>query len=136
MVGDQLLKEVGYRLAGLVRQSDTVARLGGDEFIILLSDVERMEDSVGIAEIVLKAFGQPFICGKYELMSSTSIGIAVYPDDGEDTDSLLKNSDMAMYSVKTQGRNNYKFFADVHEGISPDNKYNSRLSLHIARIFD
>ena len=114
MVGDQLLKEVGCRLAGLVRQSDTVARLGGDEFIILLSDIERREDSVGIAEIVLKAFGQPFICGKHELMSSTSIGIAVYPDDGEDIDSLLKNSDTAMYSVKTQGRNNYKFFAHVH----------------------
>jgi diguanylate cyclase (GGDEF)-like protein len=97
-----------------VRQSDTVARLGGEEFIILLSDIERREDSVGIAEIVLKAFGQPFVCGNHELMSSTSIGIAVYPDDGEDIDSLLKNSDMAMYSVKTQGRNNYQFFADVH----------------------
>ena len=113
MVGDQLLKEAGYRLAGLVRQSDTVARLGGDEFIILLSDIEQMEDSVGIAKIILKAFQQPFVCDNHKLTSSTSIGIAVYPDDGEDIDSLLKNSDMAMYSVKTQGRNNYKFFADI-----------------------
>jgi diguanylate cyclase (GGDEF)-like protein/PAS domain S-box-containing protein len=115
MVGDQLLKEVGYRLSGLVRQSDTVARLGGDEFIILLSDIERMEDSVGIAEIALKAFGQPFVCGNHKLTSSTSIGIAVYPDDGNDIDSLLKKSDVAMYSVKTQGRNNYKFFAHVNQ---------------------
>jgi len=114
MVGDQLLKEVGYRLSGLVRQSDTVARLGGDEFIILLSDIERMEDSVGIAEIVLKAFGQPFACGNHKLTSSTSIGIAVYPDDGNDIDSLLKKSDVAMYFVKTHGRNNYKFFAHVN----------------------
>jgi diguanylate cyclase (GGDEF)-like protein len=115
MVGDQLLKEVGHRLAGLVRQSDTVARLGGDEFIILLSDLERMEDSVGIAEIVLKAFGQPFVCGNHKLTSSTSIGIALYPDDGNDIDSLLKKSDVAMYSVKTQGRNNYKFFASINQ---------------------
>jgi len=115
MVGDQLLKEVGYRLAGLVRQSDTVARLGGDEFIILLSDIERREDSVGIAETVLKAFHQPFMCGNHKITSSTSIGIAVYPDDGEDIDSLLRNSDVAMYSVKTQGRNNYKFFARVNQ---------------------
>jgi diguanylate cyclase (GGDEF)-like protein/PAS domain S-box-containing protein len=115
MVGDQLLKEVGYRLSGLVRQSDTVARLGGDEFMILLSDIERMEDSVGIAEIVLKAFQQPFVCGNHKLTSSTSIGIAIYPDDGEDIDSLLRNSDIAMYSVKTQGRNNYKFFAHVNQ---------------------
>ena len=115
MVGDQLLKEVGYRLSGLVRQSDTVARLGGDEFIILLSDIERREDSVGIAEIVLKAFQQPFVFGNHKITSSTSIGIAVYPDDGEDIDALLKNSDMAMYSVKTQGRNNYKFFSRVNQ---------------------
>jgi diguanylate cyclase (GGDEF)-like protein len=115
MVGDQLLKEVGNRLSGLVRQSDTVARLGGDEFIILLSDMERMEDSIVIAEIVLKAFGQPFVCGKHKLISSASIGIAIYPDDGNDIDSLLKNSDMAMYSVKTQGRNSYQFFAAVNQ---------------------
>jgi diguanylate cyclase (GGDEF)-like protein/PAS domain S-box-containing protein len=115
MVGDQLLKEVGYRLSGLLRQNDTVARLGGDEFIVLLSDLERMEDVIRVAKIVLKAFGQPFVCGNHKLTSSTSIGIAVYPDDGEDIDSLLKKSDVAMYSVKMQGRNNYKFFANVNQ---------------------
>jgi diguanylate cyclase (GGDEF)-like protein/PAS domain S-box-containing protein len=115
MVGDQLLKEVGYRLAGLLRQNDTVARLGGDEFIVLLSDLERMEDVLRVAKIILKAFGQPFVCGNHKFTSSTSIGIAIYPDDGEDIDSLLRNSDMAMYSVKTQGRNNYKFFAHVNQ---------------------
>jgi diguanylate cyclase (GGDEF)-like protein len=113
MVGDQLLKEVGHRLAGLVRQSDTVARLGGDEFVILLSDIERMEDSVGIAETVLKSFRQSFVFGNQKLTSSASIGIAIYPDDCEDIDSLLKNADMAMYSVKMHGRNKYNFFAHV-----------------------
>ena len=115
MVGDQLLKEVGYRLSGLLRQNDTVARLGGDEFIVLLSDLERMEDVIRVAEIILKAFKQLFVCGNHKLTSSTSIGIAVYPDDGNDIDSLLKNSDMAMYFVKMHGRNNYKFFADIDQ---------------------
>jgi diguanylate cyclase (GGDEF)-like protein/PAS domain S-box-containing protein len=113
MVGDQLLKEVGHRLSGIVRQSDTVARLGGDEFVILLSDIERMEDSVGIAETVLKSFRQSFVFGNQKLTSSASIGIAIYPDDCEDIDSLLKNADMAMYSVKMHGRNKYNFFAHV-----------------------
>jgi diguanylate cyclase (GGDEF)-like protein len=106
---------VGYRLVGLLRQNDTVARLGGDEFIVLLSDLERMEDVIRVAKIILKAFKQPFVCGNHKLTSSTSIGIAVYPDDGNDIDSLLKKSDVAMYSVKTQGRNNYKFFAHVNQ---------------------
>jgi diguanylate cyclase (GGDEF)-like protein len=110
-----LLKEVGYRLSGLLRQNDTVARLGGDEFIVLLSDLERMEDVIRVAEIILKAFKQLFVCGNHKLTSSTSIGIAVYPDDGNDIDSLLKNSDMAMYFVKMHGRNNYKFFADIDQ---------------------
>jgi len=115
MAGDQLLKEVGYRLSGLLRQNDTIARLGGDEFVVLLLDLERMEDVLRVAEIILKAFKQPFVCGNHKLTSSTSIGIAVYPDDGNDIDSLLKKSDAAMYSVKTRGRNNYKFFANVNQ---------------------
>src|SRR5664280_2451 len=115
MVGDQLLKDVGYRLSGLLRQNDTVARLGGDEFIVLLSDLERMEDVIRVAKKILKAFQQPFVCDNYKLTSNTSIGIAIYPDDGEDIDSLLKKSDMAMYFVKTHGRNNYKFFADLNQ---------------------
>ena len=115
MAGDQLLKEVGYRLSGLLRQNDTIARLGGDEFVVLLLDLERMEDVLRVAEIILKAFKQPFVCGNHKLTSSTSIGIAVYPDDGNDIDSLLKKSDVAMYSVKTRGRNNYKFFANVNQ---------------------
>jgi diguanylate cyclase (GGDEF)-like protein len=114
MVGDKLLKEVGNRLTGLLRQNDTVARLGGDEFIVLLSDFERMEDVNRIAGIILKAFQQPFVCGNHKIDTKASIGIAIYPDDCEDMESLLKKSDMAMYSVKVQGRNGYKFFADAH----------------------
>jgi len=114
MVGDKLLKEIGNRLTGLLRQNDTVARLGGDEFVVLLSDFERMEDVTRIAGVLLKAFQKPFICGNHQIESRASIGIAIYPDDCEDMESLLKKSDMAMYSVKVQGRNDYRFYSEVH----------------------
>jgi diguanylate cyclase (GGDEF)-like protein len=113
MVGDKLLKEVSYRLRGILRQNDTIARLGGDEFVILLSDLEKTEYTAGVAKVILKALQKPFLLSDNEITSSASIGIAVYPDDCEDMDSLLKKSDMAMYSVKTHGRNGYKFFSDI-----------------------
>jgi diguanylate cyclase (GGDEF)-like protein/PAS domain S-box-containing protein len=114
MVGDQLLKEIGQRLTDLLRQNDTIARLGGDEFIILLPEIRRVEDSAEAAGKILNAFQQPFICGRHKIISSTSIGIAIYPDDCQDTDSLLKNADMAMYYVKAHGRNSYKLFANTN----------------------
>ena len=113
VVGDQLLKEVGNRLTGILRQNDTVARLGGDEFIILLSDLGKIEYAEGIAKVILKSLRKPFILVDNTINSHASIGIAVYPDDCEDVDSLLKKSDMAMYAVKTKGRNNYMFFSSV-----------------------
>lgn len=113
MVGDKLLQEVGNRLTGILRHNDTVARLGGDEFIVLLSDIERIEDVIRIAKVILKAFQKPFLLSDHHVTSNASIGIAVYPDDCQDIETLLKKSDMAMYSVKTQGRNGYQFFSDV-----------------------
>jgi diguanylate cyclase (GGDEF)-like protein/PAS domain S-box-containing protein len=113
MVGDKLLKEVGYRLTGILRQNDTVARLGGDEFVVLLSDLEKTEYAAGVAKVILKSFQKPFMFTDNKISSNASIGIAVYPDDCEDMESLLKKSDMAMYSVKTQGRNGYKFFSNI-----------------------
>jgi len=113
MVGDKLLKEVAYRLTGILRQNDTIARLGGDEFVVLLSDLGKMEYAAGVAKVILKAFQKPFALGGKEITSRASIGIAVYPDDCEDIDSLLKKSDTAMYDVKTTGRNSYKFFSNI-----------------------
>ena len=114
MVGDQLLKEISLRLTGRLRQNDTISRLGGDEFIILLPAIERVEDSIEVAEIILSSFQQPFTCDDNKITSSVSTGIAIYPDDCQDTDSLLKNADMAMYYVKAHGRNNYKLFANTN----------------------
>lgn len=113
MVGDNLLKEIGNRLTNILRHNDTVARLGGDEFVILLSDLDRMEYAAGVAKVILKALQKPFVLSDNKISSNASIGIAVYPDDCEDEESLLKKSDMAMYSVKTSGRNNYKFFCNI-----------------------
>jgi diguanylate cyclase (GGDEF)-like protein/PAS domain S-box-containing protein len=114
LVGDQLLKEMGHRLTSILRQNDTIARLGGDEFIILLPEIGRVEDSAEAAGKILSAFQRPFICDSHKLSSSTSIGIAIYPDDCQDTDSLLKNADMAMYYVKAHGRNGYQFFNNIN----------------------
>lgn len=113
LVGDRLLKEIGTRIAGILRHNDTVARLGGDEFVVLLSGLDRSEYAAGVAKVILKSFQKPFILADREIVSNASIGIAVYPDDGGDEESLLRKSDMAMYAVKTQGRNNYKFFSEM-----------------------
>jgi len=113
LVGDRLLKEIGSRLAGILRHNDTVARLGGDEFVILLSGLDRSEYAAGVAKVILKSFRKPFVFEDQEIVSNASIGIALFPDDGGDEESLLRKSDMAMYAVKTCGRNHYKFFSDV-----------------------
>ena len=104
-VGDKVLKSVGKRLIGFLRRSDSIARMGGDEFLILLPEIERGEDADTIALKILDAFKDPFIIGAKEIYTTTSIGIAIYPDDGVSPDMLMKNADMAMYSVKKQGRN-------------------------------
>jgi len=111
MVGDKLLKEISLRLTGRLRQNDTICRLGGDEFIILLPAIERVEDAVEVAKIILESFKQSFICNDHLINSSISIGIAIYPDDAQDIDVLMKNADMAMYYVKAHGRNGYHLFS-------------------------
>ena len=111
MVGDKLLKEISLRLTGRLRQNDTICRLGGDEFIILLPAIERVEDAVEVAKIILESFEQSFICNDHLINSSISIGIAIYPDDAQDIDVLMKNADMAMYYVKAHGRNGYHLFS-------------------------
>ena len=115
-VGDGLLQEAAARLVAEVRSEDTVARQGGDEFIILLSDISHPEDAGGIAQKLLDSLLQTFTIKGKELHISASIGIAIFPNDGNDMESLLKNSDIAMYHAKESGRNNYQFFsAEMNE---------------------
>lgn len=110
-VGDQLLKEAATRLQNVVmRQTDTVARLGGDEFVILLKRINKESDVVSLAERILQTLSQPFGIAGHTINISASLGIAVYPKQGETACQLLCNADMAMYGVKRAGRNGYRFF--------------------------
>jgi diguanylate cyclase (GGDEF)-like protein/PAS domain S-box-containing protein len=123
-VGDNLLKSVADRLAKYVRKSDTiaridteeshttVARLGGDEFTLLLTEISNIQSASKVAQRILDLFRHPFIVGNNEMFITTSIGISLYPDDGEDVDTLLKNADRAMYYAKDQGRNNFQFYTE------------------------
>ena len=110
-VGDQLLKQATERLRSCVRDGDTLARLGGDEFVVVLMDVE-LKKINSIAGRIVDFLGGSFNIGGKSLFVSASIGISVFPDDGEDSVSLLKHADTAMYRAKERGRNQYQFFAE------------------------
>lgn len=108
-IGDELLVEVAKRLSGLVREEDTVSRQGGDEFVIALPNV-KVDGAAHVAKKLLQAIELPIIVKGHELVITASIGIAMYPDDGKDLDTLFKSADAAMYLAKQNGRNNYRFF--------------------------
>ena len=111
--GDVLLKEVAGRLRGvLVRETDTAARFGGDEFVVLLPRINKRQDAGVVAQKIHDALAQPFLIEQQTVDISASIGIALYPYDGEDVESLLRNADTAMYGAKNAGRNGYRFFGE------------------------
>ncbi|HSI21613.1 MAG TPA: EAL domain-containing protein [Methylophilaceae bacterium] len=109
--GDKLLQSVTQRLLACVRSSDTVSRQGGDEFVILLTDGKYGEDAALTADKILAELALPHRLDQNELHITTSIGISVYPEDGQDAETLIKNADTAMYHAKEKGRNNYQFFS-------------------------
>lgn len=115
-VGDRMLRSAGMRLSGSLRKADTVARMGGDEFLVLLQDITAAESSFNIARKILNAFERPFVIDGRELNISTSIGIAVYPDDGMDGETLLKHADAALYRAKREGRNKYMRYLPLVDG--------------------
>jgi len=109
-VGDLLLVEVAQRLLTCVRESDIVARLGGDEFVVVLTGLVAATDATSVAGKILQALGQPYAIETHTLHSSPSVGISLFPDDGEDAETLMKNADTAMYHAKAEGRNNVQYF--------------------------
>ncbi len=111
-VGDSLIRAAAERLQENVRETDTVSRQGGDEFLIMLTGEVEMHIVSGVCTKLLEALSRPFNVDGHVLSVSASIGVSMYPDDGEDFDTLMKKADMAMYSAKDAGRNTYRFFAE------------------------
>ena len=109
-VGDQLLQSVSNRLLSAVRGSDTVSRQGGDEFVILLSEIAHPEDAATSARKILRSLNAPHSISGHQLNIDASIGVSIYPEDGQDSEALIKNADTAMYQAKESGRNNFRFF--------------------------
>ncbi len=117
-IGDAMLRSVSDRLQGIVRDTDTVARMGGDEFIILLSEITHEEDAARVAEKVVHSIAEPIIVDDQELRTTPSIGISMFPQDGNDEFSLVRTADTAMYHAKADGRNNYQFYtSSMHEHV-------------------
>ncbi|OUS26244.1 hypothetical protein A9Q99_18595 [Gammaproteobacteria bacterium 45_16_T64] len=122
--GDQLLTTIADRLSETVREEDTVARLGGDEFSIILNDIERSSDAAIVAQKVIDAVTKSISLGQQSITMTVSIGITIAPDDGREPAELVKNADMAMYSVKEVNKNSFNFFS-----ASMNKKASDRLSL-------
>lgn len=110
--GDLLLKTVARRLRQQVRAKDTVARLGGDEFTIIVTDVNELHDVTLVADNIIRTLAQPVDIGDKPVVTTTSIGIAVFPADGTTIDMLSRNADLAMYHAKAKGKNNFQFFTE------------------------
>ncbi len=111
--GDCLLQEVASRLGDCVRETDTVSRQGGDEFILLLTDLQEIDGCLPVLSKIMNRLQDPFMVDDNELSTSVSIGVATYPADGTDFESLRKKADMAMYRAKEAGRNTYRFFDEA-----------------------
>ncbi|MCX8016671.1 MAG: PAS domain S-box protein [Rhodocyclaceae bacterium] len=109
-VGDRLLQAVAERMRQCVRESDTIARLGGDEFVVLLSDINDANDAGFVAEKIIAQMSAPFVLDDNEIHIGASIGITLFPTDGQDVETLFRNADLAMYRAKAAGRNNAQFF--------------------------
>jgi diguanylate cyclase (GGDEF)-like protein/PAS domain S-box-containing protein len=145
-IGDQLLQAVAARVQTCIRESDTVARLGGDEFTVLLPDLQRSEDAAPVANKIIEAVRHPFHIEGREFFTTTSIGISLFPEDGIDAETLIKNADTAMYQAKEQGRDNYQLFnahvnATALQRIALEHglrkaQTNGELAVHYQPIFD
>ena len=114
LMGDRLLQQVSKRLLSVMRDKDFVARLGGDEFVIVLSNSDR-EQCLEIAEMLLNSFKTPFHIDSFEFYITTCIGLSIFPYDGEDSNTLMRNADAALYRAKEQGKNEYKVY---HSGMN------------------
>ncbi|WP_028550192.1 sensor domain-containing protein [Paenibacillus sp. UNC451MF] len=111
-IGDVLLKVVAHRLSGCLHKNDCVSRQGGDEFVLFISNINTADEVGDFAKRIIHSMSEPISLGHLEVYITPSIGISIFPDDGEDIDMLMKNADAAMYLAKEKGKNNYQFFSE------------------------
>jgi len=111
-VGDQLLKAVAERLVNQLREGDTVCRIGGDEFVVVLPEITRGADAAHVAQKIIETLCEPVVLDGRDITVTPSIGISVFPEDGSDAETLIRNADAAMYHAKEMGRSNYQFFTE------------------------
>lgn len=131
--GDLLIQTIAQKLTHVLRKSDTVARFGGDEFLIMLNSIDNIEDISKAADKILDIFHEPIILKGQEIFITASAGISVFPADGKDTESLIKNADIAMYTAKEKGKNQYAFCStNMKETV----KYRMNLSNNLYRALD
>lgn len=115
LAGDQLMQQIAARLRGCVTNSDTVARFGGDQFVVMLPEIERTKDAVDVVALIQETLNPSFRLGSQELFATASVGISFFPEDGQETSSLVKNAGAALYRAKKSGGNEYRFYtADMH----------------------
>jgi len=132
-VGDTVIKEVGQYLVKNLRKTDTVARFGGDEFLVMLNNISDIKSIIGVANNIMKLFQKPFILNDQEFFITCSAGIAIYSIDGEDTESLIQNADIAMHRAKSRGKNQYVLCT---EGMKEEVKKNMRISNSLYRVLE
>ncbi|MEK4147585.1 EAL domain-containing protein [Robertmurraya sp. FSL W8-0741] len=132
--GDQLLKEVSFRLKGLIKNKDLIARLGGDEFVIVLSNIKHPKEAVSVAENIIHALStSSFILKHHEVYVSTSIGISLFPLDGGSLETLLRNADKAMYKAKSSGKNHYQLY---HEEMHKDESKQMKMEVGLRKALE
>jgi diguanylate cyclase (GGDEF)-like protein/PAS domain S-box-containing protein len=134
-VGDKLLQTVAERLKKCVRGIDTVSRHGGDEFVVMLADIGGVGQAAHIAANMMQALAQPYRISDYEFAITASIGISIYPDDGDDIETLVRNADTAMYHAKESGRNSYQFYSNemnvrIMERVTLENSLKKAIGNH------
>lgn len=131
--GDLLIQEISIKLSDRIKESDTIARFGGDEFLILLENIMSIEDISKIADKIMSIFREALIIKGQEIFITASAGISIFPDDGEDAETLIKHADIAMYKAKEKGKNQYVFCSD---SMKENVKYKVNLSNNLYRVLE
>lgn len=130
-IGDLLLQEVAKIISSAVRKVDTVARIGGDEFVVVIPKMHKIDDVRVVSNRILKKLGQTIEINEHQLHTTPSIGIAIYPENGETVDTLMKNADTAMYAVKEAGKNNFQYFTQSMN-VATQNRADIEKELRVA----